>query len=214
MTLNPPTQYMTDANLRARQRLWEHQQPPFDLVSWVLEVAGLRPGSTARVLDVGCGNGSYLMQLRTRRIDVVGCDLSIGMLVATAAAAAHDAKLVNADVARLPFMESAFDVVLAPHMLYHVSDRQVGSFGDAASASATRKMRRRNERHGPHAIPALAGRVGGSTRHTRLGDAGSGNRSVLARERSRPTSYGLSTRRVHPRDRCCAGGSHRRIRCR
>ena len=58
VSLNPPTQYLTDANLRARQRLWEDQQPRFDLVAWVLEVAGLRPGSTARVLDVGCGNGA------------------------------------------------------------------------------------------------------------------------------------------------------------
>ena len=65
MSLNPPTQYLTDANLRARQRLWEHQQPPFDLVSWVLELARLRPDSTARVLDVGCGNGAYLARLRT-----------------------------------------------------------------------------------------------------------------------------------------------------
>lgn len=27
VSLNPPTQYATDANLRARQRLWEYQQP-------------------------------------------------------------------------------------------------------------------------------------------------------------------------------------------
>jgi ubiquinone/menaquinone biosynthesis C-methylase UbiE len=124
VSLNPPTQYLTDANLRARQRLWEHQQPRFDLVAWVLEVAGLRPGSTARVLDVGCGNGTYLTPLRTRGSDVVGCDLSNGMLVA---AAVQATKLVNGDVTRLPFIDSAFDVVLAPHMLYHVSDRRTAA---------------------------------------------------------------------------------------
>jgi SAM-dependent methyltransferase len=123
VSLNPPTQYVTDTNLRARQRLWEHQQPPFDLVSWVLELAGLAPESTARVLDVGCGNGVYLAQLRTRRIDAVGCDLSRGMLAATGATA----RLVNADVTRMPFTGCAFDVVLAPHMLYHVSDRQTAA---------------------------------------------------------------------------------------
>src|SRR4029077_140436 len=74
VSLNPPTQYLTDANLRARQRLWEYQRPRLDLVSWVLAVAGLRATSTARVLDVGCGNGIYLAQLRHRGIDVVGCD--------------------------------------------------------------------------------------------------------------------------------------------
>lgn len=128
--LNSPTQYRTDANLRARQRLWNHQLPPFDLVSWVLDTAELQAGSTPRVLDVGCGNGAYLAQLRARGIDVVGCDLSNGMLAA-AAAAARDVPLVNADVACLPF-GGAFDIVIAPHMLYHVSDRQ----------AATSEMRR------------------------------------------------------------------------
>lgn len=132
MSLNPPTQYATDANLRARQRLWDHQQPPFDLVSWVLEVAGLSPGSTARVLDVGCGNGLYLAQLRTWSIAATGCDLSRGML---AAARATEANLVNADVTRLPFVASAFDVLLAPHMLYHVADR-------GAAASEMRRVMR------------------------------------------------------------------------
>lgn len=120
MSLNPPTQYATDLNLRARQRLWQQRQPPFDLVSWVLDTAGLHPGAAAGVLDVGCGNGAYLAQLRARRIDAIGCDLSRGVL---AAAPPHHG-LVNADVGALPFVSSAFDVVLAAHMLYHVDDRE------------------------------------------------------------------------------------------
>lgn len=132
MSLNPPTQYATDANLRARQRLWQYQQPPFDLVSWVLELAGLGPGSMERVLDVGCGNGLYLAQLRSWSIDATGCDLSQGML---ASASATGLNLVNADVTRLPFPASAFDVVLAPHMLYHVADR-------AAAAVEMRRVTR------------------------------------------------------------------------
>jgi SAM-dependent methyltransferase len=129
--LNPPTQYATDANLRSRQGLWGQQDPRFDLVSWVLELAGLEPGSGARVLDVGCGNGAYLTELRDRGIEAVGCDLSIGML---ATAAAHPA-LVNADVTALPFRSLAYDVVLAPHMLYHVADR-------ATAASEMRRVLR------------------------------------------------------------------------
>lgn len=134
VSFNPPTQYRTEANLRVRQRLWEHQDPRFDLVGWVLEVAGLRSGSPARVLDVGCGNGAYLKVLRSSGIDVVGCDLSEGMLAA-ARRCAGDVKLVNADVVCLPFVDRSFDVVLAPHMLYHVSDRQ------AAAAEIRRVLR-------------------------------------------------------------------------
>jgi SAM-dependent methyltransferase len=124
VSLNPASQYLTDSNLRARQRLWEYQQPTFDLVSWVLRVAGLGAASTAQVLDIGCGNGAYTARLRARGIDVVGGDLSRGMLSAAAGLALPGTKLVNADVVRIPFTDNAFDVVLAPHMLYHVDDRR------------------------------------------------------------------------------------------
>jgi SAM-dependent methyltransferase len=131
MSLNPPTQYATDANLRARQRRWQDQRPRFDIVSWVLDAAELRPATTARVLDIGCGNGAYLTEIRGRGVDAVGCDLSQGML----AAAGPHSKLVNADVEALPFSPSAFEVVLAPHMLYHVADRE-------AAASEMRRVLR------------------------------------------------------------------------
>lgn len=126
VALNPPTQYADDSNLRARQRLWEHQDPPFDIVGWVLDLAGVSEGH--RVLDVGCGNGAYLRALRDRRAAAVGCDFSRGM---ARAAAAHG-PVVNGDVQALPFAAARFDVVLAPHMLYHVADR----------AMAAREMRR------------------------------------------------------------------------
>jgi SAM-dependent methyltransferase len=61
--------------------------------------------------------------MRELGIEAVGCDLSRGML----AAAAPHRQLVNADVTALPFSRSAFDVVLAPHMLYHVGDRKTAS---------------------------------------------------------------------------------------
>lgn len=123
VSLNPPTQYATDHNLRSRQRLWESQEPPFDLVSWVLALAGLDGRTTARVLDVGCGNGTYLAEMRARELDAIGCDLSQGML----ASVPDGSPLVNADTTQLPIAGSTFDVVLAPHMLYHVSDREAAA---------------------------------------------------------------------------------------
>lgn len=116
VTLNPPEQYADDRNLAARQRLWQYQSPYFDIVSWVLDLGRVYPGR--RVLDAGCGNGLYLRALRDRHAHAVGCDLSPGML----ATAGHPA-VVNADVVALPVRDGAFDVVLAPHMLYHVADR-------------------------------------------------------------------------------------------
>jgi len=118
VTLNPPEQYADDRNLSARQRFWQHQDPYFDVVEWVLDLAGLSPGM--RLLDAGCGNGLYLRGLRDRGVAAVGCDLSMGML----RAAAHPV-LLNADVTALPLRDGAVDVALAVHMLYHVPDREV-----------------------------------------------------------------------------------------
>lgn len=85
------------------------------MVSWTLELAGLTPDSL--VLDVGCGNGRYLAAMRARSVEAVGCDLSLGILPAD-----PDGRVVAAEAAALPFPCEQFDVVLAPHMLYHVSD--------------------------------------------------------------------------------------------
>jgi SAM-dependent methyltransferase len=121
MALNPVTQYSDDRNLRARQRFWAHQSPRFDIVGWVLDVAGVGPGAT--VLDVGCGNGAYLRELRARHISAVGCDLSFGML----RSASPHPTLVNADATGLPLRDGSFDLALAPHMLYHVPDREAAA---------------------------------------------------------------------------------------
>jgi ubiquinone/menaquinone biosynthesis C-methylase UbiE len=123
VALSSPTQYRTDANLRARQRLWEHQRPTFDLVAWVLRISGIEAASAERVLDVGCGNGMYLRQLRTLGVEAVGCDVSFGMLVAARTATDSRQILVHSDAEALPFADSSFDINLAPHMLYHVPDR-------------------------------------------------------------------------------------------
>ncbi len=116
VVIPPSGQYASDANLRARQRLWQFLEPPFDLFGWVLDLTHAAPGSC--VLDVGCGNGAYLARLHAHGATVTGCDLSLGMLRAGTAA-----QPVNADAQYLPFRRGTFDVVLAAHMLYHVPDQ-------------------------------------------------------------------------------------------
>jgi SAM-dependent methyltransferase len=121
MAMNPPSQYATDRNLALRQRLWStgRREPEFDLFSWVLDLAGITQGQTQSILDVGCGNGAYERALvrRGHRGQRVAMDLSAGMLPLVT-----DAAVVLADVQALPFSGGCFDLVLAPHMLYHVPD--------------------------------------------------------------------------------------------
>lgn len=117
MTLNLAEQYADDRNLSARQRLWRYQDPYFDIVGWVVRLAGPSPGQ--RVLDAGCGNGEYLRALAQVPVRAAGCDLSLGMLRPLA-----HRPLINADVAALPLRDGAVDAVLAVHMLYHVPGRE------------------------------------------------------------------------------------------
>jgi len=121
----PGTQYETDVNLAKRQRLWltSRSEPGGVLYDWVLGLVDL--DGTERVLEVGCGNGPYL-----ERVEGIGLDRSPGML--DVARARTGAPVVCGDAQAIPFADASFDVVLAPHMLYHVPDR----------AAAVRELRR------------------------------------------------------------------------
>ena len=114
-------QYQTGANLAARQSIYAFQRPKIDLVSAVLEHAGLAGAET--VADIGCGNGIYLAGLARRGHAgrLLGIDLSPGMLAATRAAV-PGAGLAAGDAAAFPLADGAADVTLAAHMLYHVPE--------------------------------------------------------------------------------------------
>lgn len=110
-------QYGTGARLFARQSLWDLAPGP-PLSEVVLDLARLTGDET--VLDVGCGNGLYLAELRRRGHagPVLGLDLHEGM---ARMSAAHAATVV-ADASELPLHDGSVDVAMCLHMLYHVSD--------------------------------------------------------------------------------------------
>jgi SAM-dependent methyltransferase len=109
--------YANDDRLAARQRIWQtsRREPFFNLHSWVLGVARL--DGSERVLDLGCGNGTYL-----ELVDAIGLDASVGMLRAARSRSTNP--LTAGDAVALPFASDSFDVVLAAHMLYHVEERE------------------------------------------------------------------------------------------
>ena len=115
-------QYGDDRNLAARQSIYAFQRPQLNLHASSIDLAELAGDES--VLDVGCGNGRYLAELRTRghRGFVCGADLSDGML-RTARLDAGDVPLIVTDAQALPLASGSFDVGLMMHMLYHVPDR-------------------------------------------------------------------------------------------
>lgn len=80
-------------------------------------------GSGKSLLDVGCGTGHHLMELRTRGYDVAGVDASDGML-AHARANNPQARIEKAKSEHLPFDSGTFDYVLCIEVLRYLPDPQ------------------------------------------------------------------------------------------
>lgn len=76
------------------------------------------------VLDVGCGNGSFLTKFAaTLGIrSLVGVDLTLDMLRTARNRVGAKCGLVRANVAQLPFKAESFDFILASHVLQFFTD--------------------------------------------------------------------------------------------
>ena len=112
-------QYATGESLRIRQEIHNtYTVPKQNFVEWVVNV--IPWCGDERVLDAGCGVGTYYEALTQDwpEIDYYGLDISTGML------ATHPSNGRNGvgDVQQLPFAEATFDVVMANHMLFYVQD--------------------------------------------------------------------------------------------
>jgi ubiquinone/menaquinone biosynthesis C-methylase UbiE len=73
------------------------------------------------ILDVGCGTGWYAAGLRRAvddAVDVVGVDLSAGMLQQARSAGAWP--LVQSDAERLPLRSASVDVIVSRGVLHHL----------------------------------------------------------------------------------------------
>src|SRR5947208_822355 len=82
-------------------------KPAQDMVLGELRRAGART-----VLDVGCGTGVFSKRMRDELgVEVIGCDLSEGMLQ-QAAAKTHDVGWVRGDSSRLPVADASVDAVV------------------------------------------------------------------------------------------------------
>jgi SAM-dependent methyltransferase len=86
-------------------------------LGYVMYLQGMRPG---RVLDVGCGNGSRLAELRARGWDVQGVEPD-----SKAAAVAHEryhVPVVVGTLERDTFPQASFDAIVMTHVIEHVRD--------------------------------------------------------------------------------------------
>ncbi len=91
----------------ARRRMWERRAALVDKVA----------GRVGRLLDVGCGDATFLRTVRTRGWIVAGTELS-----REAVARAKDVELRQGEVWEAGFPDESFDVVTSWHVIEHASD--------------------------------------------------------------------------------------------
>ena len=113
--------YAQPDKLEARRAIYDYQDPRPDFHGWTFDQIDWP--TTGTVVDLGCGPGTHLARLTARcpGLDLVGADLSEGMLAATRAESAR-ASVVCLDAAALALRTASAEVVMANHMLYHVAD--------------------------------------------------------------------------------------------
>ena len=77
-------------------------------------------GSKAHILDVGTGTGRISIPLLERNADLIGCDLSLKMLMRLQEKFSS-ARIAQSDASRLPFPSAHFDAVLTVHVMHLIS---------------------------------------------------------------------------------------------
>lgn len=97
---------------------------PRDYTAWLLDPVD--PAAVYAALDAGCGDGARTAALRRLlppHAFVAAVDLDRAAAHGAGSISGVDA--VQGDIARLPYPDGAFDVVLAGHVLYFPSDLAV-----------------------------------------------------------------------------------------
>ncbi|MDH3364720.1 MAG: class I SAM-dependent methyltransferase [Thermoplasmata archaeon] len=97
------------------------------------------------VLEVGVGTGRIAEPLRTHGFDVVGVDVSMGMLSRARSKGVVDVAL--ADATSLPFVDDAFDHALSVHLTHLISEWRL-ALAEMARVASDRLVSMVTERDG------------------------------------------------------------------
>ena len=112
---------------RAAKTYREHAVLQREVELRLLERLDFVPSAPARVLDIGCGPGRAVAQMRKRwkSAQVIALDLALPMLREVASNWLRPAHRINADARALPFAEASIDVIFSNLALQWIEDLPV-----------------------------------------------------------------------------------------
>lgn len=123
---------MTTSNAQAQIELHKRLAPRYEQRyaygfsrvferDWHAEILSHVPPGAGRILDLGCGTGLFLEDIRQRDPGALGIDISRDMLL-VGKRAAPDANLVAGDAEHLPLADGALLAVVCKGSLHHARD--------------------------------------------------------------------------------------------
>lgn len=86
---------------------------------WLYDAAEFRKHAGEKVLEVGCGTGTDLLQFAKHGSVATGVDITSSHVELARARLANRAQVYMADMRRLPFIGNSFDYVYSHGVLHH-----------------------------------------------------------------------------------------------
>jgi ubiquinone/menaquinone biosynthesis C-methylase UbiE len=99
-----------------------------------------KPLSKQKVLDVGCGTGTFMDKVQGKVQEIQGVEYNDGMLAQARALLGQTAKLVQASATALPFADESFDAVVMNQVLHHFPQDNGYAFLEKFLAEAFRVL--------------------------------------------------------------------------
>ncbi|MEK9174460.1 MAG: class I SAM-dependent methyltransferase, partial [Patescibacteria group bacterium] len=116
--------YNSDKNLLKRKAFATLFKPKIDLTKNI--ILSLKLKGKEKVLDVGCGNGDLLVELKRQyghKGQLYGLDIASGILTKAIKANKEnnlDIDFIVADGRKIPFPRDSFDAIIVKHVLHNV----------------------------------------------------------------------------------------------
>lgn len=101
------SEFYNNLNTISRNRKTDLNEPSIDFIITNLDK------SAKNLLDIGCGKGFFLKQLKDTGLDLFGCDI-------VDKDSSREYEYTKGNIEKLPFVDKQFDIVTCFHTLEHI----------------------------------------------------------------------------------------------